>query len=381
MQVAVIGAGIAGLAAARALAPRHQVTVIEAAPRAGGHVHTVDVDGPHGPVAVDLGFIVCNRDTYPRFTALLDELGLATRATSMSFSVATPDGRSWASDRPHLRDARFLVEVVRFLRMARRDAGTTLARACTLDEYLAARRVPAEVRERLVIPLASALWSMSPARAADFPAATWLGFMEQHGMLRPIGALAWRTVVGGARRYVDALLARLPVALELGTPVRRIHRDGGAVVVDGRRFDRAVVATHADTALGLLADASDDEHRVLGAFRYAEHRVVLHGDASFLPATPASWNVAGSTITYWANRLQGLAGATYLITLDPPRQPAGVLAEVTMAHPQLDRAALAAQAELGRLGGGVIAFAGAHHGFGFHEDGLRAGEAAAARVS
>ncbi|HTR53224.1 MAG TPA: FAD-dependent oxidoreductase [Kofleriaceae bacterium] len=399
MRVAIVGSGIAGLAAAHALGG-HDVTVFEAAPRAGGHVYTVDADGH----SIDMGFIVHSRARYPRFCALLDELGVATRPTAMSFSVSH-DGLEWGSaslaavfaDRRRLvepRHWRLALAVLAFLRTARRDLGGELVARASLDEYLAARRVPGDVRDRFVVPLAAALWSLAPERCGEFPAATYLAFLDHHGMLRPVRPLAWRTIEGGSRRYVDALVARGRFALHLATPVARIDRDasGITVVAAGRelRFDRAIVATHADTALALLGQPSDDERRVLGAFRYSANRTVLHTDRAFLPsraAAHASWNYVADpdtsrvAVTYSMTRLQGLPDAPYLVTLNPRREPAGVLHETTFSHPQFDRAALAAQAELPRLGGARRTyFAGAHFGFGFHEDAMRSGLAAAARA-
>ena len=265
IRVAIVGTGIAGLGAARALAGRAEVELFEASDRAGGHVHTVTVDGTRGPVAVDVGFIVHNRDNYPQFTRLLAELGIETRATSMAFSVALPArDLEWSSaslaaafaDRRRLVDPRhwrFLLAVMRFLAGARRDLGTALVRRTSLDEYLAARRVSADVRDGFVVPLAAALWSLAPARCGAFPAETYLRFLDQHGMLRPVRPLAWRTIVGGSQRYVDALLAALPAKLHLATPVAQVARDatGVTLVTTGRerRFDRVVLACHADTAL------------------------------------------------------------------------------------------------------------------------------------
>ena len=392
MRVAIIGSGITGLAAARALAPRHEVTIFEAAARPGGHVHTVDT--PDGPV--DMGFIVHNRDNYPRFCAMLAELGVATRPTTMSFSVAH-DGLEWGSatlsdlfaQRRRLVDPRhwrFLIEVLALLRRARRDVERLGDES--LDEYLARARVSRDVRDRFVVPLAAALWSLAPDKCGVFPAVSYFSFLARHGMLSPVRPLAWRTIVGGSRVYVDALvtrLGRLHVELRLGTKVTAIERDHG-LVVDGEHFDRAIVATHADTALALLAAPTEHERRVLGAFRYSTNRTVLHTDRSFLPErVHASWNHVADpdtsrvAVTYSMTRLQGLPDAPYLVTLEPRRPPRGVLHEVTFQHPQLDRAALAAQAEVPRLPG-PVQFAGAHLGFGFHEDGMRAGEAAAARV-
>lgn len=405
VRVAIIGSGIAGLAAAHALGGAHDVTLFEAGERPGGHVYTVDVDG----VSVDMGFIVCNRERYPLFFGLLGELGVATRATSMAFSVVDGD-LEWGSEslssmfaqRSRLADPRhwrFLVEVVRFLSRARRDLGSELLAQATLDEYLVARGISSDVRDRFVIPLAAALWSLGTAYCGDFPALTYVKFLEQHGMLSPIKPLRWHTVVGGSRRYVDALLVKLQsrgVAIELATPVSSIVRDRGGVtlLVRGReqRFDRVVVATHANAALAMLAEPSADERRVLGAFRYSTNRTVLHTDRSFLPVRPAAhaaWNyvadpdTARVAVTYSMTRLQGLPDAPYLVTLNPRREPLRVLHDVVFEHPVFDRAALVAQGELPRLngaGGLRTYYAGAYAGFGFHEDGMRSGLAAAARV-
>ncbi len=400
MKVAVVGTGIAGLGAARELLARgHEVTAFEAADRAGGHVHTVVADGH----AVDMGFIVCNRERYPNFFALLGELGIATRPTTMAFSVSLPGDLEWGSaslsslfaDRRTLLDRkhwRLLVEVVRFLRVARRElaAGGVVG---SLDEYI--RRWDPDLRDRFIVPLAAALWSLAPDRCGEFPAELFVRFLDHHGMLSPVAPLAWHTVVGGSRRYVDALLAMLHgtgrFTMQVSTPVQRIARGTAIALVADRehRFERVVIATHADTALALLADPSGDERRVLGAIRYSTNRTVLHTDRSFLPRRPAahaSWNYVADpdtsrvSVTYSMTRLQGLPDRPYLVTLEPRREPAGILAEARFAHPQFDLGALAAQRELPALGDRLTAYAGAHFGFGFHEDGLRSGIAAARRI-
>src|SRR4051812_36287578 len=320
MRIAVVGSGIAGLAAARALVG-HDVTMFEAATRPGGHVYTVDADGHR----IDMGFIVCNRERYPLFCGLLDELGIATRPTTMSFSVVTERDREWGSeslsamfaDRRRLADPRhwrFLAQVVAFLTRAGRelrqleaaarpgrskhssrsmplDASLeTSARSMpldalklsmplrasleastllsgSLDEYLIARRVSREVRDRFVVPLAAALWSLAPDRSGAFPALTYLQFLDQHGMLSVVRPLRWHTVVGGSQRYVEALLASLArsgrFTLRLATRVGSIARDAHGVTIDRERFDRVVIATHANTALSLLASPTANERRVL----------------------------------------------------------------------------------------------------------------------
>lgn len=385
VRVAIIGSGISGLAAAHVLQRAHDVTVFEAAARPGGHVYTVD--GEDG-VRVDMGFIVCNRERYPHFCALLDELRVETRPTTMSFSVADDDFE-WGSESLRTmfatrRPVRLLVDIMRFLSHARGDLGSELVARASLDEYLTARKVSRDVRNRFVVPLAAALWSLAPPLCGAFPAATYLRFLDQHGMLSAFRPLRWHTIVGGSQRYVDALLARARFELRLSTPVHSIARDT-SVLIDGERFDRVVIATHANTALALLANPTADERRVLGAFRYSTNRTVLHRDRSFLPRhVHAAWNYvadAGAvSVTYSMTRLQGLDG-DYFVTLNPRREPQGKLHEVTFEHPQFDRAALAAQSELPRLSGTLHTYyAGAHFGFGFHEDGMRAGLAAAARL-
>lgn len=401
--IAIVGGGIAGLGAARALGPRADVTLFEAAPAVGGHVHTAVVDG----VAVDLGFIVFSRPSYPRLCALFDELRIASRPTAMAFSVAVPDGDDvleWSSASPagwfaqprrlwSRRHWRFLREVVRLLGYGRADLGTDRTRRATLDEWLRDRGVDADVRDRFCVPLASALWSMAPSRCGDFPAETFVRFLHHHGMLRTTRPHPWRTVIGGSATYVRALVAQARFAIETDAAVSAIHRDGAGVTltVGGRerRFDRVVLATHADVALRLLAAPTADEARWLGPLATSENRTVLHGDESVMPRARrawAAWNYAASDgpahITYWMNELMGLPTAPpFLVTLNPTRPPAHVHAVAEFRHPQFDFAALAAQTALPRLQGVARTyFAGAWTGFGFHEDGLRSGQLAAARL-
>lgn len=396
MRVAIVGTGIAGLGAARALHGRAEVTLFERAARVGGHVYTVG--------GVDLGFIVFSRPSYPRFSALLDELGVASRATAMSFSVALPDGSEWSSASPggwfaqprnlvSARHWRFLAGVVALLRIGQRDLGSERARRSTLDEWLRDRAVGADVRDRFVIPLAGALWSLSAAHCGSFPAETWLRFMRHHGMLRATRPHPWRTVVGGSTTYVRALVERYQLAIEHAA-VERIHRDPGGVTLEvggrERRFDRVVLAGSAEDALAILAAPTADEAALLGPLRTSENRTVLHRDRSVMPRAPrawASWNYGGDAgdrvhVTYWMNRLMGLPAAPpWFVTLNPRRALAEVEHEVIFRHPQFDFAALTAQRELPRLQGPARTyFAGAWTGFGFHEDGLRSGVVAAERL-
>jgi uncharacterized protein len=420
MKIGIIGSGIAGLAAARQLAGRCEVTLFEQSSKLGGHVYTVPVARAGATDFVDMGFIVCNRQNYPLFFAMLNELGVTTQPTSMSFSVALPDqGIEWSSrslsgmfaQRQRLlsyQHWRFLLAVFRMLATMRNDlaapSSTSRLAAQSLDEYLHSRTISNQVRDGFVVPLAAALWSLSPQRCGEFPALTYLQFMNQHGMLDPVHPLPWETIVGGSHTYVNALHKRLQqrgVTIELNTAITSVSRSQRSVTVGTSsrdyNFDRIIVATAADVALHMLSDADEREQRVLGAFGYSDNRTVLHRDTDFLPrskAAHASWNYIATdatepkvTVTYSMNHLQRLPAASpYLVTLNPHRiiSPSMIFHETKFRHPQFNRAALAAQSELSELSNGTIDrlthFAGAYARFGFHEDGMRSGVLAARRA-
>jgi uncharacterized protein len=392
MRIAVIGTGIAGLGAAYALSRAHDVELFERDDRPGGHTNTVVHDG----LALDTGFIVHNRPNYPVLTRLFDELGVATQPAEMSFSVSCARHRlAYAGRRPLGHAPLGLVrEIVRFLRRARGTIES--ARDQTIGAYLAEHGYSAGFRDHFLVPLTASLWSSGTAAALDFPAGYALSFFDTHGMLG-FRRRHWRTVVGGSRTYVQALLDRSRATLHLSLPVRSVARDGDGVDVRTaddavRRFDGVVVAVHGDQALPLLAGPSDDERRILSAFRSTENETVLHTDERLLPvrAARASWNfrladcIAASrrpAITYYLNRLQALdTDRHYCVTLNRTAEIAEehVIRRIAYAHPLYTFESLRAQAELPRLNTGRTAFAGAWHGVGFHEDGLASGLRAAA---
>ncbi|MFI5698213.1 NAD(P)/FAD-dependent oxidoreductase [Kribbella sp. NPDC051586] len=404
--VAVVGAGVSGLTAAYLLTPWYDVTLYEAEPRLGGHAHTHDVTDPAGrPLAIDTGFIVHNARTYPLLRRLFGELGVRTQPTEMSMSISDPaSGLEFAGGRGltgifaqgrRLADPRFLrllTEVRRFHRRAaayvERTGDGDLA---TFGEFLEAEHFsPAFVR-LYAVPVVSCVWSCGGGSALSYPARYLFRFLDHHGMLSVNGSPQWLTVTGGSRQYVDALADRLD-AVRTARPVQAVHRhpDGVTVTVaDGNStdFDRVVIATHADQALDLLTDATPAEKAVLGQFEYSRNETVLHTDESLLPTTKnarACWNYVvrpdAPLTTYWMNRLQGLETAgTYLVTLNGAGavDPAKVIARMDYEHPIYTPQAVAAQGRLAALNTGRIAFAGAYHGWGFHEDGCRAGVAAA----
>lgn len=403
MRVAIVGAGVSGLGAAHILSRVHEVDVFERASESGGHARTIAHDG----LQLDTGFIVYNERNYPRLVRLFSELGVRTQESEMSFSVGCDRcSLEWSGRRPFAqrrnaanpRFLAFLAEVGRWLRTAPR----ALDEGCgetTLGAFVAERGFSPRFRDHFLVPLASALWSTAPERALEFPAQYAIRFFHQHGMLG-LRRFGWRTVSGGSRAYVGALCSRLRGRVHTGLGVRSLRRSPGGVVLrtdDGleRTFDKVVIAAHADQALAMLADPSEGERRVLGAFGYTTNEAVLHSDPSLLPrrrAARASWNFARGdcrspgarpTITYYLNRLQRLEGdRDYCVTLNRSEEIADehVIARMQYDHPVYTVETLRAQDALARLseGPGHTLYAGAHHGYGFHEDGLASGIRAAA---
>ncbi|MEV4614916.1 FAD-dependent oxidoreductase [Kitasatospora sp. NPDC049258] len=412
-RIAVVGSGVAGLTAAYQLQRGGaEVELFEADGRLGGHAHTQQAVGADGrTVALDTGFLVHNRRTYPHLVRLFAELGVATRESEMSMSVRCDGcGLEYAGSRGPAgllaqpgaplrgRYLRMLAEVPVFHRRARRLLADPQGGDPTLREFLAAGGFSRYFVHHFMTPVVAAVWSCAPDLAGDYPARYLFTFLQNHGMLGVTGSPAWRTVVGGSRGYVDRIAERL-TAVHRGAPVRAVtrHPDGVELVTeDGRRTgaDAVVVATHPDQALTLLADPTGAERELLGAFRYSRNPTVLHRDPSRLPRAVrarASWNyrmpdcagrAAQVQVSYHLNRLLGLDTAEdYLVTLnEDPEHPVPaehVLSRTVYEHPIYTREALAAQRRLPELNTVRTAFAGAYHGWGFHEDGCRAGLAAA----
>ena len=410
MRIAIIGSGIAGITAAHLLHERHEVHVFEADDRPGGHANTVTVDLPGGPVAADTAFLVYNERTYPLFTRLLADLGVATHPSDMSFSLTDLRcGLEWrgtslstvfAQRRNATRPAflAMLADVVRFNRLARRLLTDPAAETGSLADLLAERRWSQGFLDWYLIPLGSAIWSADPETFTQIPARTFAEFFSRHGLLGPGDQPAWRTVTGGSRSYVQAVLdpLRRRGRLHLATGVTKVRRQPGGVellTADGpTTFDHVVIATHSDQALALLGDPSREERHVLGALRYQPNQATLHTDTSLLPANQrawASWNYVrpagsaqGATLTYYLNRLQGFeADQPILVTLNRHEaiDPAKVVARFDYAHPVIDEAAVAAQAHQVPLSAGAVSYCGAYWGYGFHEDGVRSAVAVCER--
>jgi predicted NAD/FAD-binding protein len=398
-RIAIIGSGISGLACAEMLRVRHDVTVFEQAPRAGGHARTVMADG----VPVDTGFIVYNEVNYPLLTGFFRHLGVETKPSDMSFGVRLEDGAIefagtglrgvFAQPGNLLSRAHWsmLRDTLRFFRSA--PSVLTVEGNPSLGEFLDSSKFGSAFRERFLIPMGAAIWSTPPRQMLEFPAKTFVRFFQNHGLLSVSGHHPWRTVMGGSRVYVQKMVARLGTSLRLGTPVTRVAAAEGKVRVafastDSESFDAAVFACHSDEALRLIADATQDERAILGAIPFRDNEAVLHTDASMMPkakAAWASWIYASNTrtdgqqlsVTYWMNRLQSLPRPDLFVTLNPSRAIAGhlVLDRHVFRHPVFSRAAVAAQERLPTIQGRrSLWFCGAWTRYGFHEDGIWSAE-------
>ena len=411
-HVAVVGSGVAGLTAAYVLERSgRQVTLFERDARLGGHADTHDVmDRAGRPQAIDTGFIVHNERTYPVLLRLFAELGVATQDSDMSMSVRCDEchleyagakglAGLFASRRAaNPRYLKMLVEVLRFHRRARAALAAPGENDQTLAAFLDEGRFSPYFRSHFMTPVVSCVWSCPPATALQYPARYLFTFLQHHGMLAVTGSPQWRTVTGGSRSYVDAVAKQI-TAVRTCTPVTSVRRVSGGVEVEAagqvQHFDAVVIATHPHQALALLAAPTYDETQVLGAIGYTENVTVLHTDTTLLPVAPgarASWNyvmdrcasdAASVLVSYDMNRLQALdAAERFVVTLNGGDQvePSSVVERMAYEHPAYTPESVAAQRRLPALNDGVVAYAGAYHGWGFHEDGARSGVEAAASL-
>lgn len=422
MKIAVIGAGISGLSAARTLARSgHEVSLYEAGSYFGGHTNTVDISVDGRRFAVDTGFLVFNHRTYPNLVRLFGELGVHTTASDMSFSVKLPVSPhagartlEWAganldtvfAQRRNLLSPRFwrmVKDILRFNRETTAMASAPGAMEETpLGDFLRERAYSAEFRDWYLLPMAGCIWSCPTEQMLAFPLATFVRFCHNHGLIQVNDRPQWHTVTGGARHYVQKMLADIPNKY-VATPVKAVTRvDVGSLrqvrvdsALGGLMYDHVVLATHSDQSLAMLADASEAERAMLSAVAYQPNHAVLHTDASCLPQRRKTWSAwnyesAGSAepnvcVHYLLNKLQPLPVQTpVIVSLNPIRDPdpAKVLARFDYAHPVFDSAAIGAQQLLPALQGNRNTwFAGAWTGYGFHEDGLKSGLSVAAAIA
>ncbi|WP_422376235.1 NAD(P)/FAD-dependent oxidoreductase [Roseibium sp.] len=405
MRIAVIGSGISGNSAAWALSSSHEVVLYEKRLRPGGHSATADIDYGGTPLSVDTGFIVYNERNYPNFTALLDHLGVASEVSDMSFALSADDGKlEWCGDslnsvfaqRRNLVSPRFLRmlrDIFRFNKRSVDDLRQGRLSGVTLGTYLDNEQYSSGFINDYLLAMGAAIWSTPINEMRAYPAESFVAFFENHRLLsfeRPL----WRTISGGSRNYVERLVAPLAGQIRLGTPVTRIQRQNGRVLVTDSSgntdtFDQVVLASHTDQSLAMLGDPSEAEQDILGAIRYRPNEVYLHRDEDLMPKNKrvwASWNYmsdreAGETrdvtVSYWMNRLQNIdRSKPVFVTLNPYKAPRDdrTFAKYVYDHPQFDAAALAAKKRLSEIQGvNNTWYCGAWRGHGFHEDGLASG--------
>ena len=419
MKVAIVGSGISGLAAAHRLRQHAHVTLFEAGSYFGGHTHTVDLTlpTPQGTQSwgVDTGFLVFNERTYPQLMALLAELNVETAPSDMSFSVQVPGARGtepleWSgsnlatvfAQKRNLLSPRFLgmlSDLLRFNRLCTHLAveGKDAELAEPLQAFLDRHRFGSAFRNWYFLPMLGCIWSCPTDQMLQFPVATMIRFCHNHGLLQVNDRPQWHTVVGGARHYVEKIVAGIPDA-RLNTPVRQIERDAAGVTLHtdrgSERFDHVVLAAHSDQSLAMLRQPSEAEAEVLGAIRYQPNLAVLHTDTSVLPSRPAAWAAwnyeraaddqkesSRVCLHYLLNKLQPMPFDQPIVeSLNPVRPIARdqILAEFEYSHPVFDLAAIEAQRRVPELQGEHHTwYCGAWTGYGFHEDGLKSGLAAA----
>ena len=418
-RIAIVGSGISGLSAAHHLKGQAEVTLFEAGDYFGGHTHTVDVTLPtaqglqtHG---VDTGFLVYNERTYPGLIALFDELNVTTAKSDMSFSVQVPRAKGQAAlewnganlntvfaQRSNLfrpRFLRMLRDVIRFNtlanELAERNQDHELAQP--LSGFLYSHQFSDAFRDWYLLPMLGCIWSCPTDQMLQFPVATMIRFCHNHGLIQVNNRPQWYTVAGGARHYVEKILATIPDK-RLNSPVLRIERDAHSVTLQthagSERFDHVILASHADQSLAMLAEPTPQEVATLGAIRYHPNRAVLHTDTAVMPERKlawAAWNYeraahdsaesARVCLHYWLNLLQPLPFTQDVIVyLNPLYEinPSHVIGAFDYAHPVFDLPAIRAQTQMPQLQGQQHTwFAGAWMGYGFHEDGFKAGRDAA----
>ncbi len=411
LKIAVVGSGISGLSCAWALSQRHHVTVIESDDRLGGHANTVNVQTSAGQVAVDTGFIVFNAWTYPNFTAMMDYLDQPIVSTQMSFSVSADAGRYeysgnhlgtlFGTARQWLSPSHWtmMADLLRFYKKAETHAPQVPA-GTSLGAYLQNYGYGDAFMQRHILPMAGAIWSATPEQIAAYPFHAFIRFFKNHKLFDLGNRPDWNAVKGGSREYVTKLIEDSRFDVRIATPVARIVRTAHGVDVHDMHggvedYDHVVLATHAETALRLLANPTGNERDLLSPFKTSANRVYLHRDKTLMPTTQRFWSgwnyrmPGGETatapeVTYWMNLLQKLdSPEQHFVSLNPVVKPSADLVDAIFdyRHPMFSEATMDAQKHLWSLQGEKRTwFCGAWFGAGFHEDGLQAGLAVAEQL-
>lgn len=407
MKVAIIGSGISGLVCGYLLYKDFDISIFEANDYIGGHTHTIDVSRPNGSYAVDTGFIVFNRTTYPNFCKLIDQLGVASQPTRMNFSVRCENtGLEYGSDsvdtlfaqRRNILSPSYWRMVLEIFRLRRHLADYIASDTpdMSMGDFLAQHSYSQRFIEHFVVPLGASLWSAEPGKIREFPARTFGRFFENHGFLRPTNPIQWRVIAGGSSQYVKRLVLPFKDKIHLSEPVTRVSRTNDYVELDfakksPERFDQVIFATHSDQALKILAVPTEDERNILGAIPYQENSTLLHTDDSLLPRSRKAWSswnyfiladkLDRASITYNMNILQSIrAPETFCVSLNMEHMidSEKILGRYLYHHPVYMQLSVPAQASHGIISGkNRTHFCGAYWGYGFHEDGVNSGLAVA----
>ena len=416
LNIAVIGSGISGLSAAWLLDKQHNVTLFEADHRLGGHTNTISVKTKQGTVPVDTGFICFNSSSYPNLVAFFEHLNVPVYETNMSFAASMKSGSYEYSGGTYFGlfgqpknlfkpdHWRMIKDILRFFKEAP-QALDTLDDSETLISFLHRNSYSTAFTHLHLLPMAAAIWSSKLEDMLNYPAKAFIRFFKNHGLLQIENRPKWGTVSGGAKIYIDKIVAQSSFTIKTDTPINKVHRKTDGVIVhtneSALEYDQVVIATHADQALSLLDNPSLHEEKLLGAFGYAKNSAVLHRDRRLMPKrklTWASWNyidfaAPNSTeltdnsdlcLTYWMNSLQKLqTKEDIFVTLNPPNEMEinNIVAQSDYMHPIFDAAAMSAQRDLWSLQGvNNTWYCGAHFGAGFHEDGIQSGLAVAEQL-
>ncbi len=409
MKIAIVGGGISGLYAAHYLSKQHHVTLYEAHDTLGGHTDTHSITIKERNYKIDTGFIVFNEHNYHYFCRFLNDLGVASQPSIMTFSVAdalsgieynaTTLDKLFCQRRNLFRPKfyRMVRDILRFYREAPELLNSS-DDELTLGDYLDQQHYSQTFIDDHILPMASALWSGPPQIVRNFPARYFVAFMANHQMLKTDNRPQWRTVCGGSSTYVQAFKQSFNGELRLDCPVQAIIRDNNGITIetkgDQKYYDKLILACHSDQALGLLQNASDQETEILGAMTFQKNDVVLHTDASLMPKHPkawASWNAlklnepqTHCTVTYYMNMLQNLeAPQPLLVTLNCTDRidSEKILKRRSYHHPVYTPASLAAQKRRTEINGvNNTWYAGAYWGWGFHEDGAKSAQEVVDRI-
>jgi predicted NAD/FAD-binding protein len=396
MKVAVIGSGVAGIVSAYNLGKKnHDVTLLEKNDYLGGHTNTVVIsDGPDKGLPVDTGFIVYNEKNYPHFVNFLNELEVEGSYSDMSFAYwnrmndfkyAYTNLNGLFANRKNIIDTdfwKFLFSVLEFFKVGKESLNSPVNE--TLQEFIINKKLPLNMVQGFLLPLGSAIWSVKFDEILEFPVQALLLFYDMHGLLSLHDRPRWKTVVGGSHEYIKAFKKRFKGKILLNSPIEKIERTDSSIHINGEVFDRVVIATHADEALKMLQDPTEEEKKLLGSWEYLLNHAIFHTDRSIMPLEKrawASWNFHKESdkehhsTTYYMNKLQGLKTSNdYFVTLEThiPIDKNKIIAEFDYHHPVYSNAAFESQSELNKINGKINTYyCGSYFGYGFHEDAVK----------